>query len=51
MLSIFLINRFDDMHMHHDENMFQHHAFHIGMTLVAIVAIAIWWLLDKRSKK
>ena len=48
---IFSINHFDDMHMHHGENMFKHHAFHIGITLTAIVAVAIWWFLDKRSKK
>ena len=45
------IARLDDMNMPHGESMLRHHAFHIGITLAALAAVAVWWLFDKRSKK
>jgi hypothetical protein len=44
------VMKFDDMPVHVHENMLQHHAFHIALTLVALAAIGGWWFYDKKSK-
>ena len=45
------VMKFDDLPMPAHENMLQHHAFHIALTLMAFGAISIWWLYDKKQKE